>query len=147
VLGQVVQVAGALLILVAFGALQLRKLRAEQVSYLLLNLAGSGTLAVLALIQRQWGFVLLEGVWAIVSAASFITPVLRSWRRRGHPAGSQPAANSSAHQGVRKTQEFVPGKPSVSAASNHHTGSLETSPSVELWNWPAWVACAKHSTG
>jgi hypothetical protein len=32
-----------------------------------LNLLGSATLAVLAWYGRQWGFLLLEAVWALVS--------------------------------------------------------------------------------
>ncbi|HEU4393735.1 MAG TPA: hypothetical protein VFR04_08900 [Solirubrobacterales bacterium] len=36
--------------------------------YLALNLVGSAILAVLAATSSQWGFLLLEGVWAIVSA-------------------------------------------------------------------------------
>ena len=37
---------------------------------LLLNLFGSTLLAVLAWLDADWGFLLLEGVWAIVTAAS-----------------------------------------------------------------------------
>lgn len=65
---QVVQIAGALMILAAFAALQFGRMRAESRTYLALNLAGSVILAVLALAEEQWGFVLLETVWAIVSA-------------------------------------------------------------------------------
>jgi membrane-bound ClpP family serine protease len=65
---QVIQVVGALLILVAFTAVQLRRMRPDSRLYLVLNLVGSAILAVLALVGSQWGFLLLEGVWAIVSA-------------------------------------------------------------------------------
>ena len=65
---QVVQIVGALLILTAFTAVQLERMRPDSRLYLALNLAGSAILAVLAVIAAQWGFVLLEGVWAIVSA-------------------------------------------------------------------------------
>ena len=41
-------------------------------TYLVLNLAGSLVLAYLAWDERQWGFLLLETVWAIVSAWSLI---------------------------------------------------------------------------
>jgi hypothetical protein len=67
---QVIQVVGALLILAAFTAVQLERMRPDSRLYLALNLVGSAILAVLALIGSQWGFVLLEGVWAIVSAWS-----------------------------------------------------------------------------
>jgi hypothetical protein len=65
---QVVQVVGALLILVAFGAVQFERMRPDSRLYLTLNLLGSAILAVLAVAAAQWGFVLLEAVWAIVSA-------------------------------------------------------------------------------
>jgi hypothetical protein len=65
---QVIQVVGALLILTAFTAVQLERMRPDSRLYLALNLVGSAILAVLALIGSQWGFVLLEGVWAVVSA-------------------------------------------------------------------------------
>jgi hypothetical protein len=74
---QVIQVVGALLVLAAFTAVQLERMRPDSRLYLVLNLVGSAILAVLALIGSQWGFVLLEGVWAIVSARS-LTVALRS---------------------------------------------------------------------
>jgi membrane-bound ClpP family serine protease len=69
---QVVQVAGALLILVAFAGLQVGRISSESRLYLVLNLIGSAILAVLALIETQWGFVLLETVWAIVSGWALV---------------------------------------------------------------------------
>lgn len=65
---QIVQVVGAILILVAFAAVQFGRMRPESRTYLTLNLVGSAILAVLAAITAQWGFLLLEGVWAVVSA-------------------------------------------------------------------------------
>ena len=65
---QLVQVAGALLILSAFAALQFGRMRADSRVYLILNLTGSAVLTVLAWHEEQWGFLLLELVWAIVSA-------------------------------------------------------------------------------
>jgi len=65
---QVVQIVGAMLILVAFAGIQFGRMDPLNRSYLWLNLLGSFVLFVLAYLDSQWGFVLLEGVWAIVSA-------------------------------------------------------------------------------
>ena len=67
---QLVQVIGALLILTAFAAAQFGRLDQRSVSYLVLNLIGSVILAVLAAVEEQLGFLLLETIWAIVSAWS-----------------------------------------------------------------------------
>ena len=69
---QFLQVTGAVLILVAYVAAQARRLNPQSPLYLVLNLVGSGVLAYLAALDRQWGFLLLEGVWALVSLWSLI---------------------------------------------------------------------------
>ena len=70
---QVIQVLGSLLILAAFAAAQRGTLAPSSRTYLVLNLVGSAILAVLAAREHPWGFLLLEGVWAIVSAWGLAT--------------------------------------------------------------------------
>jgi hypothetical protein len=82
VMGQLVQVVGSLLVLAAFAAAQRGWLDQRSTLYLVLNVLGSTALAVEAVLERQWGFLLLEGVWALVSAAGLITV-----RRRRAPVG------------------------------------------------------------
>ena len=71
-MSQVVQIVGALAILAAFAAAQLRIVDVRSWSYLWLNLTGDSLHADDAWHESQWGFLLLEGVWAVVSAAGIV---------------------------------------------------------------------------
>ena len=66
-MGIIVQVLGSLLILIGFVLRQLGKLKTTSLSYLLLNAIGALILGIDAFVGKQWGFVLLEGVWSIVA--------------------------------------------------------------------------------
>lgn len=71
-MSQLIQVIGSLLVLAGFALAQWGFLDQKSIRYLVLNTIGSATLAVNAVFESQWGFLLLEGVWAIVSAISLI---------------------------------------------------------------------------
>ena len=68
----VIQVGGSLLILAAFVLAQVRVLDVKSRVYLVFNTVGSAVLAVNAFLGEQWGFLLLEFVWAMVSAWGII---------------------------------------------------------------------------
>jgi hypothetical protein len=69
-MGALVQIVGALLILAAFGLGQAGLLSQAALSYVVLNLVGASILAADAYFEQQWGFLLLEGVWALIAAWS-----------------------------------------------------------------------------
>jgi hypothetical protein len=67
--------------LAGFVLAQVGVLAPRSLLYLVLNLAGSLVLTVDAYLGRQWGFCLMEAVWAAVSAWGLVT-----LRRPGAPA-------------------------------------------------------------
>lgn len=94
---QVVQLVGALLILSAYIASLQNRMRNDSVEFLGLNTAGAAILAVIAAINRDFGFLLLEGVWTIVSARGLFRAVkgqqgTRPATIKGRP---KPPANSA----------------------------------------------------
>jgi hypothetical protein len=60
------------MILIAYAAAQMGRWSTNSLLYLVLNEVGSIVLAVNAAMTENWGFLLLEGVWAIVTAWSLI---------------------------------------------------------------------------
>jgi uncharacterized membrane protein YccC len=64
---QLVEIVGALLVLSAYALAQFAGLPRRSFRYLLANLVGAAILAALAAIHHQWGFLLLQGVWAVVA--------------------------------------------------------------------------------
>jgi hypothetical protein len=102
----VLQVCGSVLVLVAFALSQRNIVSTSSGTYLVLNVVGSALLAVLALHERQWGFLLLlNAVWAVVSGRE---------PRRQAAAAARPAAKASlsilaVHPGVsRPTRRLWP---------------------------------------
>ena len=85
---QIISVLGALAILGAYVANQFRLIGPSNMSYSVTNFIGSTVLTVIAVIKVQWGFILLEAVWALVSLWGIIT-LLRGARLEVHTSCPQ----------------------------------------------------------
>ncbi len=64
---QIVGLVGSVFILAAYFALQRGKLARESQLFNALNFVGSCLLTWTAVANRQYGFILLEGAWALLS--------------------------------------------------------------------------------
>jgi hypothetical protein len=82
---QVISVLGALAILTAYAANLFGWIQPSNLWYSIANFLGSAVLTVVAVVDRQLGFILLEGTWALVSLWG-IYSVLRA---RGAPPGTR----------------------------------------------------------
>jgi hypothetical protein len=82
---QAISVLGALLILGAFAANLLQWMNTSNLWYSLLNFVGSAILLVVAILDQQFGFILLEGAWGLVSLWGIIAAL-----QGGEAPGSSP---------------------------------------------------------
>jgi len=63
---------GVAILLLAFVLNMLKIIRTESLSYLLLNLIGAGIACFASWLIPYFPFVILEGVWAVVSLVSLV---------------------------------------------------------------------------
>lgn len=80
---QAVSLLGAFLILLPFTLTQLNRLAVRSIPYQLMNLVGSGLLEVVALVNQQYGFIVLEAVWAAVSVWGLVKVMRGELRAEG----------------------------------------------------------------
>ena len=78
-MSEALQWGSAIVVLIAFGFSQHGTWPVSSYRYLVPNLLGGAGLSVAAALTHQWGFVLLEGIWALVAAWGI------SARIRGRP--------------------------------------------------------------
>jgi hypothetical protein len=65
---QLVSLVGAVMQLVAYALMQLGRLPSESYPYQLANIIGSFMMTVVATINHEYGFILMEAVWFVTSA-------------------------------------------------------------------------------
>jgi hypothetical protein len=87
-MGQAVQLVGAVLIVSAYVGAQQGRLRFDSVQFLGMNTLGAGILTVVAAVNGDLGFLLLEGVWTWVSARGLRRAIkAREKTKKGKPPG------------------------------------------------------------
>lgn len=88
---QLLSVAGAAFILVAYAGNQRGWTGPDRLSYNLMNLVGALLLLWVALVDRRAGFILLESVWAVVT----VPALWRSLRSAGESDTDGDSPNES----------------------------------------------------
>jgi hypothetical protein len=82
-MSEVLQWVGAVAVLAAFALSQWGAWSVVSYRYLTSNFFGGAGLSASAVVSHQWGFVLLEGVWALVAARGIALRLAR--REMGPP--------------------------------------------------------------
>lgn len=78
---QLVSLLGAVLQLAVYALMQLGRLAIASYPYQLANVIGSLLLTIVATINREYGFILMEGVWFLTSTYGLIRLIRRRFPR------------------------------------------------------------------
>ena len=106
--------------------------------YLLANALGSTALAVEAAYYRQWGFLLLEGAWAIISVLGIVSAALSAGKdldwpgsADGHVPGEGVSSDHSWSAGMRESIGDLPAESVRPADRQSETSrTIETSATI-----------------
>jgi hypothetical protein len=74
---QFASLLGAALILAAYAAHQAGRMRPDSLLYHALNVLGGLVLCVVAIDASQTGFIVLEGVWTVISVIALVRTARR----------------------------------------------------------------------
>jgi hypothetical protein len=77
-IGQAVSLVGAALILAAYAGQQAGKLSGDSPVYLVFNLVGAAILTYFAVAVGNWGLIVLEGSWTLISLYSLSKRLIAS---------------------------------------------------------------------
>jgi hypothetical protein len=105
---QLISVLGALAILGAYVASQFGLADASKLSYQVANCLGSAVLTVVAVVDWQLGFILLEGAWALVSLWGIATVL---WGGSATPSAHYLEADNLGYVEVLRKQTAKPKSP------------------------------------
>jgi uncharacterized membrane protein len=65
---QMLSLVGAVMQLLAYALMQLGRLSSESYAYQLANVVGSLLMTIVATLNHEYGFILMEAVWCLTSA-------------------------------------------------------------------------------
>lgn len=85
---QIIQIIGAILVLLGYVLSQTGRVDSRSRSYLLINLVGSALLAIVAALGQQWGFLILNGTWAVISVVNLVQGLRKVTPGETGPASS-----------------------------------------------------------
>ena len=92
---QAIQVFGSVLILCGFILSQWGIWSPKSLGYLATNIVGSGILAIQAALLAQWGFLLLEGAWTLISMYGLLRQGRKGYRPSHEQRHSEPLGDNS----------------------------------------------------
>jgi hypothetical protein len=104
---QWVQLLGALLIISAYVSWQQKKLALDSVRFMGMNMVGAGILTVVAAVNRDYGFLILEGMWTWVAARG-LRRALKAKRIADREAAKRKASQGRFNRPTRKRPRHNP---------------------------------------